>query len=295
MTDDRRQELFQDAEPAEDGGKFRLVVGLMALLALFAVGWIAMSLSDLRGEVRSIQQRDTEIGALRAELAALKRDTAEEFKEVKDTLSGVWHMHKPAELEFMGFFASRKEDERRALLAALEKLDGDDSAAGNDDSSPPVPEDRSVSEAEEAPEPSADDTPASEGEETPEPSAGDTPASEGEEAPELSGDDTPAFEGDAALTPVPGDGPASASGVGPTPTTEDPPRPVRGTGEEEPGKEAEAQEDVQEFREYKIQPGDSLSRIARQHGVTAEALALANGITNPNRIRVGQTLKIPLR
>lgn len=295
MTDDRRQELFQDAEPAEDGGKFRLVVGLMALLALFAVGWIAMSLSDLRGEVRSIQQRDTEIGALRAELAALKRDTAEEFKEVKDTLSGVWHMHKPAELEFMGFFASRKEDERRALLAALEKLDGDDSAAGNDDSSPPVPEDRSVSEAEEAPEPSADDTPAPEGEEPPEPSAGDTPVSEGEEAPELSGDDTQAFEGDAALTPVPGDGPASTSGVGPTPTTEDPPRPVPGTGEEEPGKEAEAQEDVQEFREYKIQPGDSLSRIARQHGVTAEALARANGITNPNRIRVGQTLKIPLR
>ena len=279
MTDDKRQELFQDAEPAEDGGKFRLVVGLMALLALFAAGWIAMSLSDLRGEVRSIQQRDTEIGALRAELATLKRDTAEEFNEVKDTLNGVWHMHQPAELEFMGFFASRKEDERRALLAALEKLDGDDSAARNDDSSPPVPEDRSVSE----------------GEEAPEPSAGDSPASEGEEAPELSGDDTPAFEGDAALTPVPGDGPAAASGVGPTPTTEDPPRPAPGTGEEEPGKEAEAQEDVQEFREYKIQRGDSLSRIARQHGVTAEALALANGITNPNRIRVGQTLKIPLR
>ena len=46
-------------------------------------------------------------------------------------------------------------------------------------------------------------------------------------------------------------------------------------------------------REYTIQPGDSLSGIAFKHQVSSSALAEANGITNPNRIRVGQVLKIP--
>ncbi|MEC9056074.1 MAG: LysM domain-containing protein, partial [Verrucomicrobiota bacterium] len=48
------------------------------------------------------------------------------------------------------------------------------------------------------------------------------------------------------------------------------------------------------FKEYRIQPGDSLSRIAQKHKVSAGALARANEITDPNRIRVGQVLRIPL-
>lgn len=44
---------------------------------------------------------------------------------------------------------------------------------------------------------------------------------------------------------------------------------------------------------YTIQKGDSLSRIAKRYGVTAKDLAAANGIANPNKIRIGQKIKVP--
>lgn len=44
---------------------------------------------------------------------------------------------------------------------------------------------------------------------------------------------------------------------------------------------------------YTIQKGDSLSAIAKRYGVTASDLAAANGIANPNRIRIGQKIKVP--
>lgn len=44
---------------------------------------------------------------------------------------------------------------------------------------------------------------------------------------------------------------------------------------------------------YVVQPGQTLSSIARYYGVTVWALANANGISNPNRIYVGQRLWIP--
>lgn len=48
-----------------------------------------------------------------------------------------------------------------------------------------------------------------------------------------------------------------------------------------------------EGAEYVIQSGDSLSAIAVRHGVTTARLAEANNITNPDRIKVGQSLIIP--
>lgn len=45
--------------------------------------------------------------------------------------------------------------------------------------------------------------------------------------------------------------------------------------------------------EYVVKPGDSLSVIARDHGVTTAELASANGISNLHLIRVGQRLAIP--
>jgi LysM repeat protein len=42
-----------------------------------------------------------------------------------------------------------------------------------------------------------------------------------------------------------------------------------------------------------VQPGETLSKIAAQHGVTLAALIRANGITNPDRIFVGAVLTIP--
>jgi LysM repeat protein len=44
---------------------------------------------------------------------------------------------------------------------------------------------------------------------------------------------------------------------------------------------------------YTIQKGDSLSRIAKRYGVSAKDLAAANEISNPNKIRVGQKIKVP--
>jgi LysM repeat protein len=43
---------------------------------------------------------------------------------------------------------------------------------------------------------------------------------------------------------------------------------------------------------YTVQRGDTLYSIARRYGTTVEAIAAANGIANPSRIRVGQILKI---
>ncbi len=42
-----------------------------------------------------------------------------------------------------------------------------------------------------------------------------------------------------------------------------------------------------------VQRGDTLSAIARRFGTTVNALVQANGISNPNRIFVGQCLIIP--
>lgn len=44
---------------------------------------------------------------------------------------------------------------------------------------------------------------------------------------------------------------------------------------------------------YEVRPGDSLSQIAARNGTTTTALASANGISNPDLIRIGQRLTIP--
>jgi LysM repeat protein len=44
---------------------------------------------------------------------------------------------------------------------------------------------------------------------------------------------------------------------------------------------------------YVVQPGDTLNRIAARFNTTAAALVSLNGITNPNRIFVGQRLVVP--
>jgi LysM repeat protein len=45
--------------------------------------------------------------------------------------------------------------------------------------------------------------------------------------------------------------------------------------------------------EHVVQPGENLYRIGLQYGLSWVALAQYNGITNPNNITAGQTLKIP--
>ena len=45
--------------------------------------------------------------------------------------------------------------------------------------------------------------------------------------------------------------------------------------------------------EYVVQKGDTLGGIAQQHGVTARAIQNHNDLASPDRIVVGQTLRIP--
>ncbi len=46
---------------------------------------------------------------------------------------------------------------------------------------------------------------------------------------------------------------------------------------------------------YRVRKGDTLSHIARRHGTTVAKLARVNNLGNGSRIRVGQTLKLPVR
>lgn len=48
-----------------------------------------------------------------------------------------------------------------------------------------------------------------------------------------------------------------------------------------------------DYTTYVIQPGDTLSEIAQRFGTTTQTLAALNGITNPNLIYAGNTLRIP--
>ncbi|MCP2727883.1 peptidoglycan DD-metalloendopeptidase family protein [Limnofasciculus baicalensis] len=44
---------------------------------------------------------------------------------------------------------------------------------------------------------------------------------------------------------------------------------------------------------YRVKPGDTLGSIARRYGLSPSELRQANGLSNPNLIRVNQALKIP--
>ena len=51
---------------------------------------------------------------------------------------------------------------------------------------------------------------------------------------------------------------------------------------------------VQDFaREYRVQPGDTLSGIASLHNVPLELLITANGLIDPNLLEVGQVIRLP--
>ncbi|MBJ07214.1 MAG: hypothetical protein CMO40_08900 [Verrucomicrobiaceae bacterium] len=185
----------------------------------------------------------------------------------------------------MGFFASRTDDERQTLLAALEELDGN-SQTNQDDlpGTTPSPKSRSINSggtAEESPEGSSLDSPEQSAGNATEGSAAACPEDSAAEGPEDSAvggvEESPAAASEQSAALGPAESSATSAG------SED-------GGESE---KIDPQEDIRQATKYTVQRGDSLSRIAQKHDVSAEAIALANGISNPDRIRVGQTLKIP--
>ncbi|MCS6926984.1 MAG: LysM peptidoglycan-binding domain-containing protein [Candidatus Binatia bacterium] len=60
-----------------------------------------------------------------------------------------------------------------------------------------------------------------------------------------------------------------------------------------PQYKAESQNAV--FALHKVRPGQTLAHIARQHGTTTAALVRLNGLKSGGQIRVGQTLRVPVR
>ncbi len=47
------------------------------------------------------------------------------------------------------------------------------------------------------------------------------------------------------------------------------------------------------WQEYTVQPGDNLWAISQKYGLTVQDLVKANNIRDPNRLSVGQKLRIP--
>ena len=57
--------------------------------------------------------------------------------------------------------------------------------------------------------------------------------------------------------------------------------------------ELQAEQQAAPSRSHKVKKGETLLSIARSYGVNHKELAAANGLSNPNQIRIGQTLLIP--
>lgn len=57
--------------------------------------------------------------------------------------------------------------------------------------------------------------------------------------------------------------------------------------------ESESGTDVSELHIYRIQSGDTLTRVAREFGVSLNDLMDANPDTDPNRLQIGQEIVIP--
>tara|TARA_B100000902_G_scaffold387444_1_gene431578 strand:+ start:150 stop:998 length:849 start_codon:yes stop_codon:yes gene_type:complete len=280
MTDQRRQELFRDAEPAADGGTFRVVAAMCGFAILVAVGWIAISLNEVREDLRTLQKDESRrLVVLSADVESLRRETQEKLGSVNNALSEIWHQHKPAELEVMGFLASLDPAERESMRVALESLESRKDSSG----SSLVADDRGIAEAPVLISPTKPVlvSPSRPPVEVREP---ETSESENEN---LSPEAEPS-DGQKRGVPAEKAGALESREQGPSgsPGTPDSLGPERDAIEE-------FDEGSAAIRNYVIQPGDSLSRIALKHRISSRALAEANGITDPNKIRVGQVLKIP--
>jgi len=77
----------------------------------------------------------------------------------------------------------------------------------------------------------------------------------------------------------------------PLPLERSPPQPLAAA--QEVADSIPVQEPV-ETRQYVVQKGDALEKIARRHGVSVAALVRANNLKSSARISVGQVLKIPV-
>lgn len=52
---------------------------------------------------------------------------------------------------------------------------------------------------------------------------------------------------------------------------------------------------LKKYTIYSVQNGDYLSKIANKHGVTSRAIIRETNLTNPDRLKIGQQLRIPAK
>lgn len=50
----------------------------------------------------------------------------------------------------------------------------------------------------------------------------------------------------------------------------------------------------QSYQQYTVVKGDTLAAIAKRFGTTVQAISATSGVADPNKIRVGQVLSIPV-
>lgn len=100
----------------------------------------------------------------------------------------------------------------------------------------------------------------------------------------------PAAEADVP-PPQADDGAEARQGATERPAKAEAKRPAK-TPERTASKASPAADVPAGWKTYKVRPGDSLTRIARQCGCTVHELAKANGLSPTANLRLGQTLKV---
>ncbi|BDG61178.1 M23 family metallopeptidase [Caldinitratiruptor microaerophilus] len=75
------------------------------------------------------------------------------------------------------------------------------------------------------------------------------------------------------------------------------PEPARSSllAERMPARNPPPEEPPPKIRTYRVQPGDTLSEIAARFGVRSETILWANTLSSPDRLQVGQELRVPAR
>jgi len=98
---------------------------------------------------------------------------------------------------------------------------------------------------------------------------------------------SPVDEGETVAAATPSSAPAPASTVSPSGTATQ--------SADQPTPTGIATAEAPQYVEHVVRRGENLARIARAYGVSVEEIILANHITNPSLIWIGQVLRIPQR
>jgi LysM repeat protein len=278
---------FRSPQQEESSGAgFRIMTGLVGFVILMALIATATVLLKVRNDLFALKVvvaggasgaakvDDEEMGTLRAEMAALtdkleestRGEAASEDRFViKQALAKLLHQHEAGSTEVSDLIGGLTGEQRLAFMSELGAADPTAGHGALRKEIASIHKEGSNGNGENPEPPTPTPTPP-------------TP--------------TPTPPNPTPTPPTPTPTPPNPTPTPPTPTPTPPnPTPTPPEPEPLPGP-APAPAN---FKEYTVVSGDTMSRIARKHGVTLEAIAKANEISDPNKIGVGDVLKIPLK